>query len=177
MTRFHLDNLKSFGRQLVKNKEELFGLLSSKKGDEKLRKILINQKDHVNIGLDDCINFIWNSLGIIDEPNLPLEEEAEEFLLKQPELFQVEAATEDDDPIFTTEHPVLAGTSAKSESRGGIERNLMALIKNLEEQVACITDLISFLEVDGSTKVEMDRVIRRLFDLLENEKGNIPFLV
>ena len=171
MSSSHLDHLKSLGRQLVKNKEELFGLLSSKKGDEKLRKILSNQNDG-NIGLDDCISLIWHSLGVKDEPNLPLEEEAEELLLNQPELFQV-----DDDPTVTTEHPVLADTSAESESCGEIETNLMALIKNLEEQVACVTHLITFLEVDGSTKVEMDRVIKRLFVLLNDEKSNITFLV
>ena len=174
MPPFRLDDLKSFRPKLEKNNEELIGLLSSKE-DENLRKILINQNDG-NVGLDDCITFIWHTLGI-DEPNLPLEEEAEELLLNQPELFQVEADTEDDDPIFTTEHPVLADTSAESESRGEIESNLMALIKNLEKQVACVTDLISFLEVDGSTKVEMDRVIRRLFVLLKNEKRIIRFLV
>nr|POE50571.1 hypothetical protein CFP56_00034 [Quercus suber] len=81
----------------------------------------------------------------------------------------VEAAAEDDDPVLTTEHPVLADTNAESESRGGIERGLTALIKNLEEQMACITDLIRFLEVDGSTKNEMDLVIMRLCDLLKNE--------
>lgn len=156
MPPFRLDDLKSFSPKLEKNKEELIGLLSSKE-DEKLRKILINQNDG-NLGLDYCITFIWHSLGI-------------------DELFQVEADTEDDDPIFTTEHPVLADTSAESESRGEIESKLMDLIKNLEEQVACVTDLISFLEVDGSTKVEMDRVIRRLFDLLEIEKRIIPFPV
>lgn len=64
---------------------------------------------------------------------------------------------------------MLADTNAESESRGGIESGLTALIKNLEEQMACITDLIRFLEVDGSTKNEMDLAIMRLCDLLKNE--------
>lgn len=41
----HMDHLKSFGPKLEKRKEELIGLLRSEKNDEKLRMILINQKD------------------------------------------------------------------------------------------------------------------------------------